>query len=154
MTNINTRELRLSQHFTLYETLHSSKATELGIQNMPATGTMAAIVHAAQGMERVRAALDSKPVIVNSWYRNPAVNAAVGGVTNSDHLSGYAVDFRCPAFGGVTAVCRAIEAAGIDYDQLIWEYGRWVHISFAPAMRGQTLHIDTGTGYRLGLPDA
>ena len=47
----------------------------------------------ARRMEEVRRRLGNRPIIVTSWYRPPAVNAAVGGVPNSTHLNGYAVDF-------------------------------------------------------------
>ena len=34
------------------------------------------------------------PILVNSCYRPPAVNRAVGGASNSQHLYGRAVDIR------------------------------------------------------------
>jgi len=55
-------------------------------------------------------------------------------------MDGWAVDFTSP-YGNPLAVCKAIEAAGIKFDQMIHEYGRWTHISFAPEMRGQKLTI-------------
>jgi hypothetical protein len=40
------------------------------------------------------------PFVVNSWYRPPAINAAVGGVPNSQHLTGRAVDVQVPGYSG------------------------------------------------------
>lgn len=143
---------RLTKHFTLAEALKSETARARGISNAPNDKQLEAIKHTAEQMELVRQVLNSKPISPSSWFRNEQVNRAVGGVSNSDHMSGYAVDFACPGFGSPAEVCRAIVASGIKFDQLILEYGRWVHISFAPAMRQNVLHISKGTGYRTGLP--
>jgi putative chitinase len=94
---------------------------------------------AAIGMEQVRALL-GKSISVNSWIRLPAVNVAVGGSKVSSHMDGWAIDFVSP-FGTPYAVCKAIEASGIKFDQMIHEYGKWTHISFAPEMRQQKLTI-------------
>lgn len=142
----------MTPHFTLAEALKSNTAQQRGISNAPDATQITAIKHTATQMERVRKALGDKPILISSWFRNTAVNKAVGGVVNSDHRGGYSVDFNCPSFGSITDICRAIIDSGIEFDQLIWEYGRWVHISFAPAMRQNVLHINKGTGYRAGLP--
>jgi hypothetical protein len=91
----------------------------------------------AAHMERVRELLGGKPITVSSAYRNPQVNAAVGGSATSDHMSGYSVDFSCPSFGTPFQIATAIRQSPIfnDVDQLIHEFGRWVHVSFAPERR-------------------
>lgn len=144
---------KLSENFTLAEALRSETATRRGISNAPNEKQLEAIKYTAQQMEQVRKALNGQPISPSSWFRNAEVNKAVGGVSNSDHMTGYAVDFACPRFGSPLEVCRAIIASGLKFDQLIWEYGRWVHVSFAPAMRQNVLHINKGTGYRPGLPE-
>lgn len=141
----------MTKHFKLREALKSSTADKLKLDNTPNDKQLIAIAHTADQMELVRSTLNNQPILVSSWFRNEMVNKAVGGVGNSDHISGYAVDFNCPSFGSVTAICQAIIGSGLKFDQLIWEYGRWVHISFAPAMRQQVLHIN-GAGYKEGLP--
>lgn len=144
---------KLSENFTIAEALRSETAARRGISNAPNKKQLEAIKYTAQQMEQVRKALNNQPISPSSWFRNTEVNKAVGGVSNSDHMTGYAVDFACPRFGSPLEVCRAIIASGLKFDQLIWEYGRWVHVSFAPAMRQNVLHINTGTGYRPGLPE-
>lgn len=57
------------------------------------------ILTLAQELDRVREAWGS-PLLVNSWYRPPAVNRAVGGASNSQHLYGKAADIR-PAQGNI-----------------------------------------------------
>jgi hypothetical protein len=51
------------------------------------------IIKVAKTMEEVRAYLGNNPITVNSWYRTPEANETAGGVKNSPHLQGYAVDF-------------------------------------------------------------
>ena len=91
-------------------------------------------------MEEIRALL-GKSIHINSWLRLPAVNEAVGGAKVSSHMDGWAIDFTCKDFGTPLMVAKAIEDAGIKFDQLIHEYATWTHISFAPEMRMQKLTI-------------
>jgi uncharacterized protein YcbK (DUF882 family) len=51
------------------------------------------IIRIARVMEEVRARLGDRPIRVNSWYRDPASNRAVGGARFSRHMSGDAIDF-------------------------------------------------------------
>lgn len=143
--------MQLSEHFSLEEGTHSDKATELGIPNQPDAQQLENMKISAAGMEQVRELL-KLPIKVNSWLRLPAVNVAVGGSAKSSHMDGWAIDFTCERFGNPLAVAKAISASGIKFDQMIHEYGRWVHISFAPEMRGQKLTIfRPESKYKVGL---
>lgn len=132
--------MNLSPHFTLAEFTASQTAARRGIANNPPPDVLERLKITAAGMEKVRAVL-GKPVTVSSAYRSPALNKAVGGAKNSAHVEGWAVDFNCHAFGSPLEVARKIQAAGIAYDQIIHEFGSWVHISFDPRMRGQELTV-------------
>ena len=136
---------QLSPHFSLAELT----VTSSGLSNKPSAVELARLTATAQAMEAVRKLL-GQPITVNSGYRSAAVNRAVGGSPTSAHALGYAVDFVCPAFGDPMAICKAIKASGIKYDQLIMEKNRWVHISFDPRMRGQVLSF-WGGAYKAGL---
>ena len=137
--------MNLSEHFTLEEATFSETASRLGINNQPSEQ------QASIGMEKVRALL-GKSIHVNSWLRLPEVNVAVGGSKVSSHMDGWAIDFVCKDFGNPLAVCKAIEASGIKFDQMIHEYASWTHISFAPEMRGQKLTIfRPQSKYKVGL---
>jgi hypothetical protein len=143
--------MNLSEHFSLEEATASETATRLGINNQPNEQQLENMIKAAEGMEKVRALL-GKSIRVNSWLRLPEVNVAVGGSKISSHMDGWAIDFVCKDFGNPLAVCKAIEAAGIQFDQMIHEYATWTHISFAPEMRGQKLTIFRPEGkYKIGL---
>ena len=132
--------MNLSEHFTLEEATYSETAVRMGINNQPSLLQLENMKVAAAGMERIRDLL-GKPIRINSWLRLPEVNVAVGGSKISSHMDGWAIDFTCAGFGDPLAVCKAIEKSGIKFDQMIHEYARWTHISFAPEMRGQKLTI-------------
>lgn len=143
--------MNLTPHFTLEELTFSSTAERLLIDNTPPLDVVSRLTIAAYGMEQVRSIL-GKPIHIDSGYRCPALNKAVGGAKDSAHLDGYAVDFKCPDFGTPLEIVTTLIASGIKFDQCIQE-GTWVHISFAPAMRQQVLtaHFSAnGTTYTKG----
>lgn len=139
---------QLSPHFSLAELTVTSHG-DLG--NEPNEEAVEHLTIVAENLEHVRALLGNLPVTINSGYRSPAVNAAVGGVSDSAHLTGYAADFVCPEFGTPLDICRFLSGSDIRFDQVI-EEGAWVHISFAPTRRQQVLTKKPAGGYRLGLP--
>lgn len=136
--------MNLSEHFTLAELSHSDVSTRRGIDNTPTGALVENLKMVAAKLEQVRDVLNV-PIIVNSGYRSPAVNRAVGGSIMSAHCDGLAADFIAPGFGTPQEVARAIISAGIKFDQLIYE-GTWVHLSVAPKMRQQVLTAHFGAG--------
>jgi putative chitinase len=129
--------MKLSQYFTLEEFIFSETATRRGIDNMPKSEDMITQLKITAGqMDDVRKLL-GKPIRVTSGYRCPLLNAAIGS-TGGGHVAGYAVDFISPKFGKPKKIVDAIIASDIQYDQIIFE-GTWVHISFDPRYRMQTL---------------
>lgn len=146
--------MKLTDHFTLAEFTASDTAVRLKNANAPTAAHLKNLKRTAAGMEAVRKLLGGRAIRVTSAYRNPVVNRAVGGVANSDHALGWAVDFTCAGFGDPLAICRAVEASDLDYDQLIHERKPngdwWVHISFHPRMRRQSLTYN-GVSYRQGI---
>lgn len=141
----------MSKHFPPTELTFSSTAQRLGLVNTPPAAIAAVLADTADRMEQVREQL-GYPIHIDSGYRCPELNRAVGGAGNSAHMAGTAVDFTCTAFGTPLEIVKAIAASAIKFDQLIQE-GAWVHISFAPAMRRQilTAHFVAGrTTYTYG----
>lgn len=134
--------MQLSPHFTLAEAIISQEAVRKGIDNTPGPDVLTRMVKTAQGMEAVRIRLGGAPITVSSWFRCLDLNRAVGSQDTSQHLLGEAVDFICPRFGNPTEVAVALRDSGIEYDQLILEFRRWVHISFGPRRRHEALTID------------
>jgi hypothetical protein len=104
---------------------------------------------AAQKLEQLRAI--TGPLRINSWLRLPAVNVAVGGSKVSSHMDGWAIDVSSTKLTPYQ-LCQEVKKAGIKFDQIIHEFGRWMHISFAPEMRQQELTIFKPEGkYKAGI---
>lgn len=141
--------VNLSQHFTLYEFTRSETAARRGLDNTPDAETIEHLKETAALLEQVRELL-GHPITVTSGYRSLKVNSAIGSKQTSAHVKGYAADFVCPAFGDISAICHAIMDSTIQYDQLIHEFGSWVHISADPQMRMMRLTIDQN-GMRNGI---
>lgn len=133
---------QLTQHFSLEELTFSSTAQRLGIDNTPSLELVARLTKTAMGLEKIRALL-GVPMHIDSGYRCPALNKAVGGVPDSAHIEGYAADFIAPDFGSPLLIARAIAGSGIRFDQCIQE-GQWCHVSFDPRMRHQALTATFG----------
>jgi zinc D-Ala-D-Ala carboxypeptidase len=139
---------RLSEHFTLEEFIVSSTADSLGIANTPTPEHLENLKLTAAGFEKARAILGDCAIVITSGYRNPKVNAAVGGVPNSAHALGFAGDFRAAGFSALGAAqkLRDAQARGeIEFDQLILESSRRiVHLSFDPARRRNQVLTQAG----------
>ena len=141
--------MNLSEHFSLDEATYSETAIRLNINNQPDERQLANMTTAAQKMEEVRNVTGA--LRVNSWLRLPDVNVAVGGSKVSSHMDGWAIDCSSSAHTPY-ALCQLVIKAGIKFDQMIHEYGRWMHISFAPEMRQQALTIYKPEGkYKPGI---
>lgn len=119
--------MKLSAHFTKAEFEKTSQPYD----NIIPWDKLVKAVYLAARMEKVREILGSHPIIVNSAYRSPEVNKAVGGTSSSQHLKLEAVDFVCPKFGSAYEVAKELaqKVGELNYDQLIYEQ-TWVHISF------------------------
>ena len=141
--------MQLSEHFSLEEATYSETAIRLGINNQPSEKQLENMKVAASQLEAVRAV--SGPLRVNSWLRLPEVNVAVGGSRVSSHMDGWAIDCRSTTLTPYQ-LCQLVKQSGIKFDQMIHEYGSWMHISFAPEMRQQELTIFRPEGkYKPGI---
>lgn len=118
------------KYFSIKELCRSEDAEKHGIDNTPSE-------EAKINMENlIVEVLDpcrekyGKPITVNSGYRSRQLNAKVGGVDTSDHLTGEAADIT----GGSVAENRRIFKTLVEngkFDQIIWEKGgQWVHVSW------------------------
>lgn len=142
--------MNLSEHFTIAEMTISETAARQGIDNTPSLAVIDNLKLTAATLEQIRT-LVGKPVIVTSGYRSPAVNKAVGGASNSAHVLGLAADINVPGYTP-KALANLIKDSGIQFDQLILEFDRWVHVGLAAGkLRNQLLTIRTGTGYMSGI---
>jgi len=136
--------MKLSAHFSLEEFIISSKALSMGVRNDPMPAHLENLKHLAERMEAVRA-LFNRPIEITSAYRNPQVNAAVGGVPTSAHALGYAADFHVDGLNDLD-VAKGVRDSGLKFDQLIYEKSRCVHVSFDPRLRRQVMRQPGGPG--------
>ena len=140
--------MKLTPNFTLEELTQSEMAERKGLDNTPNADVKANLVRLAKFLEEIRRVL-GRPIMVNSAYRSPEVNTAIGSKPTSQHCIGCAADIKVP---GLTPdnIVKEIIKTNLEYDQLIREFDSWVHISipnkFADKPRKQVLIIDkTGT---------
>jgi zinc D-Ala-D-Ala carboxypeptidase len=137
--------MNLTPHFTLDELTASETAERNGWDNSPNEQELENLKRLADFLEQVKVVMGGKPIMISSGLRTKKVNDAVGSKDTSQHRIGCAADFKVP---GMTPdeVCRKIIASGIGYDQVISEFGRWVHISVPNSVdispRKQALIID------------
>lgn len=140
------------KYFELDEFLASSTARKRGISNIP---TFEVVDHLDELVERIldplRAAY-GMPIRVTSGYRCPELNRAVGGVSNSVHMLGWAADLQVG--GSFTKfkdfVVQWVYKTGTHFDQILLETDRkgneWLHISLYNnfgQQRGQIKTIST-----------
>ena len=125
MENTQLNDTRLSSHFKLGEFLNLGKYPD----NKP---TMQHVANMTYGclllLEPARQLVG--PILITSGYRNPRVNALVGGVKNSQHLLGQAADIRPKDPRQFQRLIDFLRASPYT-DQLLTGNG-WLHISWNP----------------------
>jgi len=126
--------MQLTANFSLAELT----VTGRNMPNVPNEAEVASLRSLAEMiLQPLREAL-GRPVRVNSAFRSEAVNQAVGGTATSQHRLGEAADIQVPGMTSVE-VARTIVALGLPFDQVIEEFGSWVHVSYGPRRRRQQL---------------
>lgn len=139
-----------SPNFTLMEMHASETAARRNIDNTPTLEEQTNLRRlCVDFLEPIRAQFG--PVRVTSGFRAPRLNSAIGGSLLSAHCHGRAADlqFYDPAVK-LGDVMRWLRASPLHYDQLIFEFGAWLHLGIAPLgkqPRRQSLMIFRGGGY-------
>ena len=130
---------KLSEHFTLAELTK----TNTNLKNVPNEVQIKNLKRLCGWLEMLREEWNKRygegdeGIVINSAFRSPAVNKAVGGAANSNHLTGCAADIR------VSGMEQALRYAVIlldisdesreDYDELLIERNArgaiWLHFA-------------------------
>ena len=134
----------VTMHFTIEELYASDTAKRLGIDNKPNIQQIINLVYlAAYVLEPLRVAMD-EPIKIGSGFRCKALNKAVGGVYNSQHLKGQAVDLCIDGDIAKGKKWFNYIKDHLPFDQLIWEHNSkssyWVHVSFVFPDFGKNRH--------------
>ena len=131
-------------HFTIEELYASDTAKRLGINNKPDIQQVINLVYlAAYVLEPLREVMD-EPIKIGSGFRCQKLNKAVGGVYNSQHLKGQAVDLCIDGDIAKGKKWFNYIRDHLPFDQLIWEHNSkgsyWVHVSFIHPDFGKNRH--------------
>jgi hypothetical protein len=121
------------KHFALTEFTASETAERLGIDNTPPVPVITALNVLVDNVLDPLRELYGAPIVVNSGYRSPALNAMVGGVPSSQHVKGEAADIEAGdrSRAGNIKLFELIRDR-LPFDQLINEHNfAWVHVSFS-----------------------
>ena len=125
----------ISKHISYRESVYSNTATRKGIDNNPNDEQLENMeLIAKEVFEPLRDWVDG-PIKINSFFRSPDLNKAIGGSGKSQHCKGQAIDID-DTFGKATnAEMYHWIKDHMDFDQMIWEFGdndnpNWVHISY------------------------
>ena len=125
----------ISEHVSYKEGVYSNTATRRGIDNTPNDEQLNNMeLIAKEVFEPVRVWVGG-PIKINSFFRSPDLNTAIGGSSKSQHCKGQAMDID-DTFGKATnAEMYNFIKENLDFDQMIWEFGsddnpNWVHISY------------------------
>lgn len=129
--------MQLTKNFTLNEMTKSETALRHGLDNTPGPAEIENLrVLCEQILQPLRDAY-KRGIKVNSGFRHPNVNAAVGGSKTSDHCKGQAADIEIP--GVPNAELAKYIKDYFDFTQLILEFytpgipdSGWVHVSYDP----------------------
>ena len=129
--------MNLSANFSLHEMCKSETALRMGFDNTPDDGATENLRALCENvLQKVRDHY-GKGVKVNSAYRSPESNAAVGGSKTSDHCKGMAADIEIPGVANADLAQWIMD--NLEYTQLILEFytpgipdSGWVHVSYYP----------------------
>ena len=125
----------LSKHVSYKEGVYSITALRLGLKNDPSKEHLENMKLISEKVFEPLRTYVGSPIKINSFYRGPELNKAIGGSRKSQHCHGQAMDIddtfgvmsNSTMFNWIQDYC--------DVDQLIWEFGDennpdWVHVSY------------------------
>ena len=125
----------ISEHVTYKEGVYSNTAMRLGLKNEPTEAHLSNMELLSEKVfEPLRVHVNG-PIKINSFYRGPELNKAIGGSSKSQHCNGQAMDID-DTYGYMSnANMYEYIKKNLSFDQMIWEFGTdsnpdWVHVSY------------------------
>jgi zinc D-Ala-D-Ala carboxypeptidase len=127
--------MKISDHITYAEAIHSNTAKRRGIDNTPSEVQVLSMKLLADKVFEPLRKWVGGPIKVNSFFRSVALNEAIGGAASSQHCKGQAIDIDDVYGRKTNAEMYKWIQENLDYDQMIWEFGtdtqpNWVHVSY------------------------
>ena len=125
----------ISEHISYKEGVYSITATRKGIDNTPNDEQLNNMeLVASEVFEPLRTYIGG-PIKINSFFRCPDLNTAIGGSSKSQHCNGQAIDIDDTFDKATNAEMFHWIKEHMDFDQMIWEFGDddnpdWVHVSY------------------------
>ena len=126
---------RISKHVSYREGVYSITALRLGLKNDPTDDHLQNMKLLSEKIFEPLRMHVGGPIKINSFYRGPELNKAIGGSKKSQHCRGQAIDIDDTYGHASNAEMYQWIKANLDYDQMIWEFGTdenpdWVHVSY------------------------
>jgi len=135
--------MKLTDHFSLAEFTRSATATQKGIDNTPSDTVIVNLLCLCQNVLEPLREWYGKPITIGSGYRCKNLNTAVGGVSNSQHMTGEAADLQITCVSKNTPTAYNAELrklfnfikSSLPHDQVIMERNSpssptfWIHVS-------------------------
>ena len=127
--------MKISDHITYAEAIHSNTAKRRGIDNTPIEVQVLSMKLLADKVFEPLRKWVGGPIKVNSFFRSVALNEAIGGAASSQHCKGQAIDIDDVYGRKTNAEMYKWIQENLDYDQMIWEFGtdtqpNWIHVSY------------------------
>ena len=125
----------ISKHISYKEATRSNTALRRGIENIPDVEELENMKLIAEEVFEPLRKWVGGPIKINSFYRSPELNVAIGGSKKSQHCHGQAIDIDDTYGHRSNASMFHHLRYSLDYDQIIWEFGddknpAWVHVSY------------------------
>ena len=125
----------ISDHITYAESIHSQTAKRKGIDNTPNPNQIEAMKLLAEKVFEPLREWVGGPIKVNSFFRSPELNTAIGGSKTSQHCKGQAIDIDDVYGYKTNSEMYHWIKENLSFDQMIWEFGtdtqpNWIHVSY------------------------
>ena len=127
--------MKISDHITYAEAIHSQTAKRKGIDNTPNPNQVETMKLTAEKIFEPLRKWVGGPIKVNSFFRSAELNTAIGGSKTSQHCKGQAIDIDDVYGNKTNAEMYNWIKDNLNFDQMIWEFGidmnpNWVHVSY------------------------
>ena len=125
----------ISKHISDKEGVYSNTATRRGIDNIPDDEQLTNMKLLAEKVFEPLRAWVKGPIKINSFFRCPKLNTAIGGSSKSQHCMGQAIDLDDTFKFKTNSEMYHYIKNNLEFDQLIWEFGdennpNWIHVSY------------------------